>query len=69
MNYDYQKTTYAIIVLPVLAGMEEEWLRSHSYRDYIWIKTGKIARQFEMSKDTVNKVTTSGKAGGLPLFH
>ena len=36
LTKDYQKTTYASLILPLLAGMAEEWLKQHSYR----IKSG-----------------------------
>ena len=32
----YQKTIYANIILPVLAGLSEQWLQQHVYR----IKSG-----------------------------
>lgn len=89
MDRYYQKTTYATIVLPVLAGMAEEWLRIHSFRIKSGLKQAKlmgkvlgrpksdsikneekvllllkqglsyrkIAKQFGMSKDTINKIS------------
>jgi DNA invertase Pin-like site-specific DNA recombinase len=38
----FQKTTFANLIIPVLAGLGEEWVRQHSYR----IKSGlKLARE------------------------
>ena len=38
----YQKTTFANLIIPVLAGLGEEWVRQHSYR----IKSGlKLAKE------------------------
>jgi DNA invertase Pin-like site-specific DNA recombinase len=36
LNSNYQKTIYANIILPVLAGLSEQWLQEHVYR----IKSG-----------------------------
>ena len=36
LDSNYQKTIYANIILPVLAGLSEQWLQEHTYR----IKSG-----------------------------
>jgi DNA invertase Pin-like site-specific DNA recombinase len=36
LDSNFQKTTWATMILPLLAGMAEEWVRQHSYR----IKSG-----------------------------
>ena len=42
LDQNFQKTTFANIIIPVLSGLGEEWVKQHSYR----IKSGlKLAKE------------------------
>ncbi len=65
MDRYYQKTTYATIVLPVLAGMAEEWLRIHSFRIKSGLKQAKLKGKV-LGRPKSDSIKNEGKV--LPLL-